>query len=105
MADQPVNISAGTQVVSRAEVRGTNNPLGAATFCDARGLMRVEAHGDRLLTVKRGEGSRIAASDFLGNIVRECVEDGRSVTFARSRQMTELEQLSAHEERSEIEEN
>jgi hypothetical protein len=85
MLHQPDNISAGTQVVSRVEVRGTNNSLGhlpravgvvtrrkhamhllcrvpvrkdltgAATLREARVPVRVAAHRDRLLAVKRGE--------------------------------------------------
>jgi hypothetical protein len=49
MSHQPDNIFAGTQVVSLVEVRGTSQSL-----IYPRAAMRVEAHRDRLLAVKRG---------------------------------------------------
>jgi len=62
MADDTDHFSAGTQVVSRVEARGTNNSLvhprgavGVVTLRGARVPGRVEVHRDRLLAVKRGE--------------------------------------------------
>lgn len=59
MSHQPDNIFAGTQVVSRVEVRGTNLLrllfTGAAILRTGSVPVRVEAHRDRLLAVKRGE--------------------------------------------------
>jgi hypothetical protein len=45
-------------------------------------------------------GSRNLASDFLAKVVRECVEEGRSVTFARSRKMTEAEELTTEQDQA-----
>ena len=62
MAHQPNNIFAGTQVVSLVEVRWKHAMhllrlllTGAATLREARVPVRVEAHRERLLAVKRGE--------------------------------------------------
>jgi len=62
MAHQPNNIFAGTQVVSLVEVRWKHAMhllrlllTGAETLRDARVPVRVEAHSERLLAVKRGE--------------------------------------------------
>lgn len=59
MLDDADTISAGPQVMSRVEVRGTDyslvHPRGAATLREGRVLVRVKTHRDRLFVVKRGE--------------------------------------------------
>ena len=64
MSHQPDNIFAGTQVVSLVEVRGTNkslvHPRGAVGVVNDESdtnPARVEAHREKLLSVKRGEVS------------------------------------------------
>ena len=64
MSDQLDNIFTETQVVSLVEIRGMNRALmhlqrmlltGATALREDRVPVRVEAHSERLLAVKRGE--------------------------------------------------
>jgi|GraSoiStandDraft_16_1057320.scaffolds.fasta_scaffold729473_2 hypothetical protein len=66
MSDQLDNIFTETQVVSLVEIRGMNRALmhlqrmlltGATALREDRVPVRVEAHSERLLAVKRGENS------------------------------------------------
>src|SRR5260221_4469716 len=65
MEKEYVKLSAGTQVVSLVEVRGTNNSL--VHPCGARVPVRVEANRERLLAVKRGVCNARSARRDRGN--------------------------------------
>src|SRR5258708_5172452 len=59
MSHQPDKIFAGTQVASLVEMRARTTP--SVTLRDARVPVRVEAHGERLLAVKRGVCNALSA--------------------------------------------
>src|SRR5258708_39219973 len=65
MEKENVKLSAGTQVVSLVEVRGTNNSLVHPR--GARVPVRVETKRERLLAVKRGDCNARSAQRNWGN--------------------------------------
>lgn len=75
MAHQPNNIFASTQVVSLVEVRWRHAmrllPPGAATLREGRVPVRMEAHRDRSLGVKRGDVSWIEVDAWRLELHRE----------------------------------